>query len=437
MSRRLLCVGVLGVLTLSMLASGCSNAPEPRGDSTGSGTIDLPLTAQADGVQYRLANAKFTIKGTSVNLTRTITPPADLPVDQEVLPSGDYSIFLEDGWQLQAKGPSDSSFSAVDAELGVDNPLYFSVRRNQIVDVVFVFISRGIPIKLDRGRANVRISVSDCSGYDNYTATIAGLTLNCTGHIDQNSYVLDDDGYLTRNFGECVQDQSLLDSIDALLGLQYPDREPLPVDTNPLAYAQDCIAGRWAAWRESFDASGTTDCPTWTQAAVIQPSADDYQQIAASEPELPALEDGSRPTELIAATKINTLYRTAFTDNQNSDQKCGSAGSCAAQCAGGFAGFVIGQDGDTLTTDPPPWNDPTNYGKTDPYQPSYYHMMSFYGPLPGALFGAAARADAGDECSVYVNGTHQLGSLVRNCRVAADGTLFACVSVCSPLNIIP
>ena len=233
------------------------------------------------------------------------------------------------------------------------------------------------------------------------------------------------------------QDQSLLDSIDALLGLQYPDREPLPVDTNPLAYAQDCIAGRWAAWRESFDASGTTDCPTWTQAAVIQPSADDYQQIAASEPELPALEDGSRPTELIAATKINTLYRTAFTDNQNSDQKCGSAGSCAAQCAGGFAGFVIGQDGDTLTTDPPPWNDPTNYGKTDPYQPSYYHMMSFYGPLPGALFGAAARADAGDECSVYVNGTHQLGSLVRNCRVAADGTLFACVSVCSPLNIIP
>ena len=113
MSRRLLCVGVLGVLTLSMLASGCSNAPEPRGDSTGSGTIDLPLTAQADGVQYRLANAKFTIKGTSVNLTRTITPPADLPVDQEVLPSGDYSIFLEDGWQLQAKGPSDSSFSAV------------------------------------------------------------------------------------------------------------------------------------------------------------------------------------------------------------------------------------------------------------------------------------------------------------------------------------
>jgi hypothetical protein len=422
-----------------MLASGCSNAPGSAPESTGTGTIDLPLTAQANGIQYRLAKAKFTITGTSYGFTRLITPAADLPIDQEVLPSGDYSIVLADGWQLQAKGPSDSSFSNVDAQL-VENPLAFTVTRGQTVDVVFVFISSGIPIKLSKGRANVRISVSDCSGYDGYTATLAGLTVDCLGTVDQNSYVVDDNGYLTRNFDTCQQTQQLsynpIDEIDAVLGLQYDDREPLPFEDNPLAFAKDCIGGRWAQWRESFDSSGTTDCPAWIDSGSIQPSADDYQKLAGSEPVLPAVEDGSRPTDLIAATKINSIYRIAFSDNQNSDQKCGSAGDCAKLCAGGFAGFVIGQDGDSIITDPPPWNDPTVYPQGDPYQPSYYHMMSFYGPLPGALFGAAARADAEDECSVYVNGTHQLGTLIRNCRISSNGTPFACVGVCTPQPVL-
>ncbi len=441
MSRRMLCVGVLGVLTLSVFTSGCSNAPEPSADSGATGTADLPLTAQSNGVQYRLAQAQFTITGETLSFKRVITPPANLPIDQEVLPSGTYSIQLADGWQLQARAPGETTFSAVDAVLASDNPVEFTVTRGQTVDVVFAFISGGIPITLSKGRANVRISVSDCAGYNGYTATLAGLTLDCLNTLDQNSYLVDDNGFLARNFTECVGNQltyNPIDEIDALLGLQFTDnRDPISfLADNPLTYAQTCLAGQWAQWREDFDSSGTTVCPVWTKQGENAPSAAVLEKLARSEPQLPFTDNGTTPS-VLAATKINSIYTVAFPDNQGGGQKCGTAGNCAALCAGGLPGLVISQDGDSLTTDPPPWNDPTNFQPNpDPYQPSYYHMMSFYGPLPGALFGAAARADGGDECSVYVSGQHQLGNLVRNCRLHADGTQYACVSICTPTGTL-
>jgi hypothetical protein len=441
----MLCVGVLGVLTLSAFASGCSNAADPGVDTAGTGTIDLPLTAQADGVQYQLANARFIIKGTSLSFSRVIQPPASLPIDQEVLPTGDYSILLADGWQLLAKGPNDPAFSPVDAVLAVNNPLSFSVARGLTVDVIFVFLSKGIPIPLQKGRANVRISVSDCSGYNSTTASLAGFTVDCLHTIDQNSYLIDENGFLTRNFTECQDDQTLLDSIDGLLGLQYTDRDPLPFEPNALTYAKDCIAGQWAAWRETFDATQTTACPTWTKAGVInQPTLELYQQLAKSEPQLPFQENGSRP-EVLSQFKINSVYTT---DLAGEKQPCGSAGSCATLCASGFPGFVLDQNEDSITTDPPPWNDPTQFDPAaDPYQPSYYHPMSFYGDTvpPGVLVGSVVRANAlistdggmtfsaGEKCSVYSGNSHVGGRLVPNCRInPTNGNRYACVGFCTP-----
>jgi hypothetical protein len=408
----------------------------------------LPLTAQAGGVQYQLAQATFTITGQSLNFKRVISPAANLPIDQEILPSGTYSIELADGWQLQAKGPGDPNFSPVDAELASANPVSFTVTRAQTVDVVFAFISRGVPIKLNDGRANVRISVSDCAGYNPITGTLAGFTLDCLGTIDQNSYLVDDAGFLARNFTECVPNQltyNPLDEIDALLGLQHTeDREPLPsfLTDNPLAFAQDCMAGQWAQWRETFDASGTTSCPTWTKQAVANPPtvATFQRKIAAGEPKLPFTDNGTTPG-ILSAVKIDSLYTVAFGNAPSTDQQCGSPGNCAALCAGGLPGLLVSNDDGSVTTDPPAWNDPTDFTPNpDPYQPPYYHPMSFYGPLPGALFGAVERALEGPEemspteqCSVYVSGQHQLGTLIKNCRLRADGvTQYACVSVCTP-----
>lgn len=434
MSRQLLCAGVLGVLTLSTLVSGCSNAPEPSSDASATGTVELPLTAQADGVKYRLQKARFTIQAEGLSFTRVITPAADLPIDQEVLPSGAYQITLSDGWVLEAKGPEDSSYSAVDAEL-VANPLEFTVVKGQTVDVVFEFISRGIPIELSKGRANVRISVSDCSQFDSYASAIAGYTVDCLGHIDQNSYLVDDNGYLRRNFSECQDDQTLLQAIDDFLGLQYTTRDAINFPTDPLAYAQDCIAGRWAEWREQFDDSGTTECPDWVESGIInEPTPELYDRFAKSLPVLPAADTGTTP-QVVNAMKINAVYSLSFADRAGADQKCGSAASCAALCAGGFPGFIVAANDDegSVTTDPVPWESNTVYPQgADPFmRPNYYHPMSYYGPLPGDLFGAFPRV--GEACSYYddTTGLHQKTTLQSNCTTTPDGTQ-ACVSLCAP-----
>lgn len=442
MSRQLFCAGVLGVLMLSTLVSGCSNAAEPGAEAGATGTVELPLTAQSAGVQYRLAKARFTVQGKSSSFTRVITPAADLPVDQEVLPTGNYVITLADGWVLQAKGPEDKSFNEVEADL-VQNDLPFTIVKGQTIDVVFEFVSRGTPVKLSKGRVNVRISVSDCSAFDSYAAALAGHTVDCLGRIDQNSFLLNDDGYLVRNFAECTQaqgqstgDEPLLDAIDGLLGLQYATRDPLPPGTNPLAYGQDCIAGRWAEWREQFDASGTTECPDWTLTGIInEPNADAYQKLAGALPQLPAADTG-RPPGVLDSLKIGAAYSLAFADQGGTDQRCGSLGSCAALCAGGFPGFVIAADQGSVTTDPVPWESNRNYNP-DPFLPSYYHPMSYYGPLPGDLFGAAIRADQNEPCSFYddVAAQHVPGTLQPNCTKTPDGTQ-ACVSVCVPSRVI-
>jgi hypothetical protein len=442
MSRQLFCAGVLGVLTLSTLVSGCSNASDPSTDAGATGTVELPLTAQSAGVQYRLAKARFTILNTDSSATRVITPAADLPVDQEVLPAGNYVITLSDGWVLQAKGPEDSGFSSVDAEL-VQNDLPFTIVKGQTIDVVFEFVSRGTSIKLKKGRVNVRISVSDCSAFDSYAATLAGHVVDCLGRIDQNSFMLNDSGYLVRNFAECTQDQiqgdgdePLIDAIDGLLGLQYSTRDPLPDGTNPLAYGQDCIAGRWAEWREQFDASGTTECPDWKLSGIInEPDAAVYQKLAGALPQLPAADTG-RPPGVLNSLKIDAAYALSFATPAGTDQQCGSAGSCATLCAGGFPSFVIASDQGSVTTDPVPWESNRNYNP-DPFLPSYYHPMSYYGPLPGDLFGAAIRANQKEPCSFYDDkaAMHVAGTLQPNCTTTPDG-IQACVSVCVPTPVI-
>ena len=135
MSIQLVRAGVLGVLTMAVALSGCSNASlgsESDAEGVGSsGTLELPLTATSAGVKYRLALAKFVIKGTSLSFTRNIAPPADTAVDQETLPAGSYQITLQKGWELQAKGPGDSAFKAVSAKLTSANPASFDIKRGK------------------------------------------------------------------------------------------------------------------------------------------------------------------------------------------------------------------------------------------------------------------------------------------------------------------
>src|SRR5690242_7489705 len=101
MSARLILMALLSASLAACSGGDSSDNENQPGDDTGiegaeTGTLTLPLTAETSGAKYRLASASFTITGGAI--TRLIKPPADLPVDTETLPVGDYSILLRPGW---------------------------------------------------------------------------------------------------------------------------------------------------------------------------------------------------------------------------------------------------------------------------------------------------------------------------------------------------
>lgn len=438
MSRQLLCAGVIGVLSLSMLG-GCSNASLTQENVADSGTLSLPLTAESAGVKYRLNKAKFTITNLEGKLVRSIKPPADLPVDQEILPQGKYLIYLEDGWVLEAKGPGETSFVSVDAKLSTSNPENFAVERARTIDVVFGFVTPGGPIKLDQGRANVRISVQDCTSFDSIGATIATFTLDCLGRLDPQAFFTDDDGFLHRNFEECPANPEILQSIDDFLGLQYPRTfKGKNIIGNPLAISKECLAGRWTEWREQFDSLGIDDCPFWEKVGEINtPDPDDYERIGKELPDPPVRENG-KPPSVLSLLKVNGIYAIKFAGDL--PRGCKTPASCAAQCAAGFPGFVISEDGETVITDPPAWQKETVYSGTNPYlRAGYYHPMSSYGAIPGEIFSHINRAVHWDDpdpekretCTYYDNGFHVETPLLEDCEDMPDGTK-SCIGVCAP-----
>jgi len=426
-------------MVLAGFLSGCSQgAPDPNVETVGStGTLELPLTATSAGAKYRLAKAKFVIKGQSLNFTRTITPAANTPVDQETLPVGQFQIALDEGWRLEAKGPADSDFKAVDAKLTSPNPAYFEIKRGKTIDVVFTFSSSYGTVALSSGKANVRISVQDCSSFDTLSASLATFTVECLGRIDAQSYRLSDDGYLERNFDECPLDKDMLQNIDDFLGVQYP-RRALAGRPTQLDIAKECIGGRWAQWKEAFDASGITQCPDWKfEEELNTPTPDLYEKYGAALPTLPYQETGDRPS-IVSQLKINTVYAVSFADG-NADQNCKSPGDCAQQCAAGFPGFVLRNDGETVLTDPDPWEKQTDYnGGPNPYtRGAYYHPMSLTGELPGEIVGHWQRSQSTPKqelCSYYdyTSGLHMQTFLQPDCQpIDSTGTM-SCISLCLP-----
>jgi hypothetical protein len=438
MTKQLLRVGVLVAAMLGVATSGCSGEPSVPGEENSVGTVELPLVAQNGDVLYRLAKAKFTIKGGNLSTPRVITPALNAVVHQETLPTGGYEISLESGWHLERRGPEDSEFKEIPATLTADNPQKFEVKVGIIANVVFSFATSAGVVDLRQGRVNVRISVSDCSSFDSYTAQLATLVVDCLGTIGPDSFYLDQDGYLQRNFKECPNDQTRLRSIDNILGLQYK-RDGLPDEVNAqLAYGKDCIADRWAAWREKFDEEAqVVTCPNWKKESEIgTPTAADYDRYARLLPQqFPIPETGQDRPPVVQQMKINSLY-SVFWDGEQPSQKCESASNCATLCAAGFSGFVIRQDeNNTVLTDPPPWETDTVYARSNPFQrPGFYHPMSFYGPPPGDIFGAHERAISpapGELCSYFSGGFHYQTTLKENCQVMPTGDL-SCVSVCIP-----
>src|SRR6185503_16436520 len=354
---------------------------------------------------------------------RVISPPADTPVHEEALPVGSYSILLEDGWKLERRGAAERAFTEVPAQLVVENPQQFNVARNAVTDVVFTFATGNGTVDLGKGLADIRIGVKDCASFNTYSASIATLTVDCLGTIDPSAFSLDAAGFLQRNFRTCPRNDRALQSIDDYLGLQYPRRLQGATVVNPLPFAKDCIAGRWARWKEAFDGTGPSVCPTWEKRAEINTPTDAlYDSIAKQLPPLrpPLQENGERP-EVLSQVKVGAIYFVSFPGLPAPPPECANgAGICAAACAGGFPGFVLQQEGASVLTDPPAWQLDLVFAGSNPFmRPGYYHPMSLYGEVPGEIFGHSTRVP--ESCSYYDSGYHFGTDLKMNCITMPDG----------------
>lgn len=276
---------------------------------------------------------------------------------------------------------------------------------------------------------------TECRAYDQYTASLATLTVDCLGTIRPDDFRVNAEGALERAFTTCPRDASRLTAIDSVLSLQKR--------TAMLPNARECFAGRYADFLRSFADSGIEACPAWSKESTVNPiTASTTDAII---PTLPApdalgftakLKDDAQAFLVPEALEEKHLYRTAF-EAAATPEVSDEAGASAVKCAGGFAGFVLGHDGDVVLTDPTAWLIDTVYmsASYDPYmRPGYYHPMSYYGTLPGALFGNANRyrpcpGCAPEFCSYYAGG-HIKTPLQLDCLDPNDWA--TCTSYCGP-----
>jgi hypothetical protein len=428
-------LSVMALLSASLVACSGGDASDtdnlPAEDDTTianaeSGTLSLPLTAETAGTKYRLYRPTFAITG--LTLSRTIRPAADLAVDTETLPEGEYSIILKAGWVLQ-KMDETGVWVPLEATLLTPNPTTFTVTKSGTTNVVFGFATGSGEVGLGEGAANVRISVQDCAAFDQYSASLAALTVDCTGTIGPDAYSVNSDGIMKRNFDSCGLDKTKLAAIDSLLTIQFRSVR--------LPYVKECLNGRWQDWKAQFAQSGITACPTWRKTSTIGTPTDDViTKLLPQLEKLPQDDDGTRPA-FLSQLKENYQYVVTMPAGIPG-QKCQTPGDCATQCAGGLPGFVIRSDGETVLTDPAYWLLDTTYAtsSTDPFlKLGYYHPMSYSGPLPGAQFAAAARAKPcptcqPETCSYYGGSIHIKLPLRKDCLDDSDPT--TCVAVCAP-----
>lgn len=266
---------------------------------------------------------------------------------------------------------------------------------------------------------------TECAPFNAYTAALAEATLACIGTLNPRAYAVDrNSGLLERKFPRCHRDpqrqRDPLQEVDALLSLQQRE-ERLPGFTS-------CLVGQWEAWREDFLGRGNSVCPDFH--AVEVSGAADAASVDAQIEALPKLPSEDTPGDVpIGKTSIAYEVRYPGPDLQ---QPCGNARSCAVRCVEGLPGFALGVDDDRglFLGDPVWWLMSDVYSPTEnPFlRAGYYHPMSYYGPLPGDVFGHHNRR--GEKCSKWAGGTaHYQLTLLEDCLDPALPS--TCLSLCT------
>lgn len=272
----------------------------------------------------------------------------------------------------------------------------------------------------------------DCSAFNGYTAALATATVDCLGTIRPDSFRVDEQGVLRRSFNACSVDATRLSKIDALLSLQQREAR--------LPGIKQCFAGHYADFVRSFGDSGVRECPAWHKDRAVNPIdervIDNVTRVLPNESDLQANASKTlfNASEL-DALELKNVYKVSFRDGAAHGE---DASSWAAQCAGGFQGFVLeAQGANAVLTDPPAWLLDTTYlgAAQDPYlRAGYYHPMCYYGHVPGVAFGEAERyrpcSNCQPESCCYYAGLVLKTQLQLDCLDPNDWD--TCVSYCGP-----
>jgi hypothetical protein len=275
--------------------------------------------------------------------------------------------------------------------------------------------------------------VDICANYDAVTAALGSRTIDCLGTIGPDSYFIDDKGRLRPRFKACQQigntsPKVVFEDITAALSLQ--DFDPVKgendLDADGVTDAISCIAGRWAAWRKQFLATEIKNCPIYKRVEILSPPTEEgIKELVTRNP--PLTPDKPLPAGTTAVTPHeNYLVDLQFPGGAR-EPRCKDEADCAQKCLGGFKGTFIEGSGTKALLDPTYWWITIQFPGTNPFMaPGYYHPMSFYGTVPGALYGHRNRK--GEACSRFVLGEHMLLTLDLDCIDPAVAS--TCVTVC-------
>lgn len=283
---------------------------------------------------------------------------------------------------------------------------------------------RDVASRTELARGKLVLEQVSCAGYVQYGAALATFTLECLGTIAPESYRIAG-GKLERGFDACSLDASRLRDIDAILSLQ--EREALAPGIS------QCLTRRYSAFLTDFAASEIGACPSWRKLETVNPVTPEVIEHT-TRTLMNAFAHPNQSFTFPEALEEKNLWAVSFAGELEGT----AAGAAAAACAGGFEGFVLGHEAQSVLTDPPTWIVPWTYpnAAADPFlNPNFYHPMSFYGPPPGAIFGhynrfAPCPSCPAEKCSYYVGGFHVRTRLQADCLDWAD--ISTCVSYCGP-----
>jgi len=265
-------------------------------------------------------------------------------------------------------------------------------------------------------------AIESCAAFDGYTAALGTRAVDCLGTLGPNSFLVDKNNNLRRNFDKCPVDQKALRDIDDLLGVQILMKEQ--------PGGQECIAGRWQEWQKRTLASGVTTCPVWTKTGTINaPTPRLVDAYARTLPKLPVKAGEPEPRDL----KVNYSYAVRFAKTPPPEQlkTCRTPATCGQICVGGLPGTWVSGQGETAVLDPLFWLIETEYTGSNPFmRAGYYHKMSFFGDDPGMVYGHRNRK--GEACSRYYEGAHYMLEMEEECLI--DGDLSTCMARCGSLE---